>query len=610
MNNYILRNLINIKKGMLILSFLLLTISLYIAHEKQALEYEASILTSTPIILWASIVISIIVGITLIISSFHTNKNDYGDFFSLLSILLLFSVYTIAMGLPIIRGYYMWLLTGDPATHIGWTLNLIDSGHVPNSIIYPILHVFTAEISIISALDLIILQKFIPFFFSLLYIPFFYILFRILLPKKAVIIGLCLCFTFWVGWFFHFTPNLLSNLFFPLVLFVIFRFTFSKDFKWGLLISILLIMYSLFHPVSTIALCLFLFALLLGEYTIKSKYLIKAFPEKKCFNMKVLIIPLLILCVTFIFWISGFRQWTKSISSIYESISREGEMDQLTRLSNRIEYTNVAGYNFFDIMMRMEFGIIVIFILSFFALYFIWNKQKENDHSYLLFSLYFPIFSFCLLTCALFFLNLFFSPLRFLVYMTMICTILASYFIYSLLILNFERYQVQSRRVIKYGVATLLIGLSVSGLVMIYPSPYVLLINYQTTNSEVSGMQHFFNYRDPIIPISAISISPGRYGDFLLNPEEQNYQKIPFYVPKNLIAPWHFGYFTNQSLSNYYIVDTDLIISQRDKVTYIDTYPEIAVNRFQPQDFEKLHYDKNVNLVYNNHGFENWRIIV
>ena len=73
---------------------------------------------------------SVIVGISIVILSLSSSGLGRSNLWKY-GFLLILLCYAIGLGLFIIRGYYMWGIIGDPASHIGWTNDILQNGNVP-----------------------------------------------------------------------------------------------------------------------------------------------------------------------------------------------------------------------------------------------------------------------------------------------------------------------------------------------------------------------------------------------------------------------------------------------------------------------------------------------
>lgn len=86
-----------------------------------------------------------IVGIALVVVAIAKDELDRSSFWKI-GFLLVFLSYTVCLALFIIRSYYMWCMTGDPASHIGWIKETINTGHIAGGVIYPVIHIYVSEI--------------------------------------------------------------------------------------------------------------------------------------------------------------------------------------------------------------------------------------------------------------------------------------------------------------------------------------------------------------------------------------------------------------------------------------------------------------------------------
>ena len=312
------------QKVTLIILLSLLSVALIITWNTPATGYEASIYWSTPLILWVSLIASMIVGVVLVFESIAKNELDQSYLWKI-GLLLVFLSYAICLGLFIIHGYYMWRMNGDPPTHIGWIIETLDTGHAPISVIYPATHIYLSQITFIADLDLVILHKIVPLIFGLLCVLFMYVFAKALFSKPAgalltVVISCSLPF----GWYLDLTPNALANLAFPLVLFLTVRYLQQKTWPWAVALSTVILLYPVFHPVPAIFLGMVLLTLWIPPILPK---VTKILYERKIGDFNRLdfrlVLPFLVLVIWFIFWISSFYIWDLTINSMYQTICSE-----------------------------------------------------------------------------------------------------------------------------------------------------------------------------------------------------------------------------------------------------------------------------------------------
>ncbi|PKL57173.1 MAG: hypothetical protein CVV35_01360 [Methanomicrobiales archaeon HGW-Methanomicrobiales-6] len=595
------------QKVALIFLFSLLSVALVITWNMPATGYESSIYHSTPLILWVSLIASVIAGIALVIVSIAKNELEQNSLWKI-GFLLVFLCYTICLALYIIRGYHMWCMTGDPASHIGWTKETINTGHVPTSIIYPITHIYLSEIVFFTGLDLVILHKMVPLIFGLLCVLFMYVLAQASSSNYggAVLAGvISCCLTF--GWYLNLTPNALSNMLIPFALFLTIKFLQKREWAWAVPLSVIIILYPVFHVLPAVVLGLVLLTLWIPGKLVE---MIQNLREKKIHVLKCssedfwLLFPFLLLLSWFIFWISSFQEFGYTIKDVYYTVALEEETQGAAFL-DQISYAQNYGYSVIEQVLKVYGVQGILILLSLLALLVLWREFTVKCHNKPLFSIYGPVFAILFLMGVLFIFNLPFGPLRFIVYISMLGTLFAAYFFsYFLVDRRSENNLLLQKTGFKVSCATVVITLLfLASMFILYPSPYTLGASSHTTQSEVMGMTFFYDHRDVNVPVTGITIAPGRFSHAFLTPEERSVQRLPMYL-ENQVVPWHFGYDEYHTLSDLYANEMDLIITQKDRLHYVDLFPDMAELRFKEQDFERLDYDPDISLLYSNGGFD------
>lgn len=587
---------------------LLLIVSLVIAHESPAIGYESSIYESTPIIVWFSLITSAVLGITVVI--FQIANKQIENIKLIFGFFLIYSVYIISLSLFIIRGYYGWALFGDPASHIGNINDILINGHISTNLFYPIAHIFTAQIYLLSNLDIRILYQLVPLFFGILYVPFMYIFAKSILPNKnQVLIATIASCTFIIGWYLNFTPNGLSNLFLPLFLYIFINTQKQNDYKWRILLLIVIFLYPLFHPVPT----LFIIILILSSpisfklFSSVRRYYATSSVNHYNYNIpnfkSILFIFLFVWGIT---WISSYSIWEGTIHNFYVLVIGNSS----SNIEGAIKDLNTAqgfGYSVTTYIVKSFGSVFIYFFISILCLPIILKKMASGSDKYLnyLLQFYGTLFATILVILSLYGLNMAFGPLRMIIYITIISTIFVGFFLDWAI----DKGKVQNKRwiskVVIVGTIILLVGIFINGTLLLYPSSYRLEANLQTTEKYFEGMSHFFGNRNISMEITGYYINPYGFSRLLSIPQK-DMQSIHSRIPPDILVPYHFGYQNHSSLSEYYVNKNDLYlaITEQDKIIAKDAFPEIASFRWTLNDFEQLNFDSGLNKIYSNQGFD------
>lgn len=611
-------------KILAIVCFVLLEIAAVAAWKTPTTGYEPSIYSATPPIFWAAIIISMICGIAIVFSQVMNKGYEHNKRW-LIGFLLIFLCFSLCLSLYIIRGYDVWDLGGDAASHIGYVNSIISDGHAPNGLfgsdlIYPITHIYTAELSLMLDQGINLLHKLVPLYIGLLFVGFVYVFARGFLPNKgqailAVMISTLVAADYYVPFYMGFMPYLLADFFFPVAIFVVFKYLWTKKVGWGILSFIMLIASMPFHPILTIALAATLAGIWAFEKVLTGMHRFKLIHIENIDTVrKNHVQPLIILglVVWFVLWISSFEVWGMTVSSLMNLIEFGGSThasELAAATSSAAEY----GYNVLTYFLRTELSILACLAMAAISLPIILRYAlKDKKINYMLL-MYAPIIAIGALILGFYFMNLGFGPTRLIFYVFMISILFAGYFLFKIL----ETLGNSKRRFVPFvsvGLVLILIScLYINGILTLYPSPYVLKPNSETTSQDIQGMGWLFNDRTINSSIASMGITPYRYADALLTPEENNAQMIPRIYPSdyaekkvNLTIPNHFGYLNGTSLAGAFKFDTYLVLTSEDKSVYKDIFPAMAQYRFTSSDFSNMEKDVGMDRLYSSGEFDTW----
>lgn len=591
--------------------FALIILGALAVWNSPATGYEPSIYTATPSTFWRAVIFGLTCGISIVVHQIYTRQHEQGHLW-ILGITLVFTVYAAILSLWIVRGYALWC-PGDPLTHLGKIQDVIATGHIKKGEIYPIVHIYSAQIAQIFGVGPIAPHKYLPFLFGLLNALFFYLFSKSILSEKGqVILATLASMTFLQGWYLNLTPNHLSNLFFPLALFMLVKSFSQGTSQWRLLLAIIVFLFPPFHPVPAFALLIVMLTIGLFD-SVKSifkKELLTAVGSTFDFNISI---PLL-LFVWWVIWVSYSSDILgATIRKIYTVITMGG-LTHLDILVEQIQYGAMHGYSVGEQFFKLYGGIVVLILLALIALPILWRRTFTDLRLRKLSSLYGPLGAFSLATLVLYFLYVGFGPLRMMVYIVILCTMFAGFMLYEIMrVQNFRRanYIHWLRPLL---VVIIVVALFTNGILKLYPSRHILEANWQITRTEITGMGWFLNQKNTNVDMTSLSIPIGRFAHFLLTSEgrarRQDLKRLSsgLYVPENLKVPFHFGYDRLSTLGYWYSEDIYLVLNEKDRRLYQEVFPEIAELRFLPEDFVMLEHDLSVDKLYSNGGFDSYYI--
>ena len=143
----------------------------------------------------------------------------------------------------------------------------------------------------------------------------------------------------------------------------------------------------------------------------------------------------------------------------------------------------------------------------------------------------------------------------------------------------------------------------------LYNSPWVMDFNHQVTKVEIVGLTTFEAFKDPKIP--AVASRPdqiGRLEDYIFGTDSSSVIRLKTDAES---LPSHFGYDKYRTIAEVFNFSSKyVVIFPLDKV-FPNFFPDNVkpnVNQYNENDFEMLNSDPAVNRIYDNGGFEVWKV--
>ena len=554
-------------------------------------NFEFSIYDAYPFIFWLALFAAIITGSgILLINGLLKEQCNYHWIFGIFIIVLADS---ILLFMPLIRGYLNYK-NGDTLVHIGWMKDIIHTGYVSSSNIYPIDHILGVVLNFFTGLSFLEITMIIPVLFSLFFIISFYLLSTVIFSKPSERLFLLAIASVLILGINHmvFTPNFQANMLLPFYLYLLFKSNISNGNRiFSLLLVITCTLLVFFHPLITILIILIFLIWKIASWCQKKLDIIGTFNV----NVNGLIFLMITL---FLSWSTYLYLVTKTAEPIIGKITGSSEsVSEFQNYSDLLSRVNVDITYLVRLILNTYGQSIVLGTLSLICFIYLLVKVIKNEkisNIQLFSSICF--FIFFIASILMFFINSVFGFTR-----IFFCVL-----IFSIILISSTWFQMATdlkiniilTRIITLAILAAVIWFSMFNL---YLSPITKSLNQQVSKSEYFGMNSFFQYRDESYQILEFGISQERMYDALYGRE---YPRINVgYIPLgyNGMPPNHFGYKSGSSLGAEYKETMYFLLTDQGKFYSAIMYPEFRQQwRFNPEDFERLNYDASVQKIYNN----------
>jgi hypothetical protein len=578
-------------------AFLILASVIILIRTGPAVSYERSLYGGYPDYFWGFMIAALFLGqiIILISASCQPKSKSW-----ILGFAVILSVNSILLSLPIIRAYPIYG-RHDVLTHIGWTRNIVASGSVGATDLYPADHILAATTSMIALVDVRVTAFIIPILFSLFYIGSWWVLARRLFlgnraRAMAVIFGSILIYG---NNHLAFAPHPQSFFLLPFVLFLCIGCWRSRHLEFGMMLVVAVLAIVFFHPLSIVLLILVMIILDQVRHvhvrTPRGIYM----PRRPLLQTKTMVRLEALALVAFFLWQSYAYLLLKNIRLIYDWLGGAVGNSEFQTNVNALMISDFPVLKLLMIVLNEYGQMIVIALISFIGIFiFVRNARRSGER-----------FEFVKLFSSIGFLTFFaLSSLSMLLVsivgfarIFMVAALFASLLIPSFLC---ERKSIMVTRMNRRGIVKLaltlatLLSLLLFSTFNLFLSPRVGTENQQVTEAELTGMNYFFAIRSIDIPILDSGIKTKRFYDETYGTDSPRDKMISsFSAP----PPDHFGYNNHSFLGESYSETRYLLVSDVGRHLYEYLYPENQnLWKFDQKDFGMLAMDPSSDKVFDN----------
>ena len=542
-------------KIMMILAVLCFVyISLILTITPPAPGYEYSLYEIYPLIFWITLGILFFIPFVYlyVTTSEHfrisfQKKTAYGLLILSLATLLL------ALYIPSARGYVMYA-GGDTHTHLGYVLDICNSGFIPLDH-YPYSHVLVSIMSLITGVQGIPLTHHIVPLFSVLFVITIFCLSRTIGCTLYQVIAItALAIIPVMGNFMtgeSIMPSTIGWQMIPLFLYCLYNIGFSKHYLKSYLVlgQILCFVFWFVHPETILYLSVIISAIIVACMAASF------FRQHHFLYYTPLLIILLLLVIGFIYQFSLTGAFHSQIQVYYDLLIGTGttEYSPFNQLSSDATFMRKI------IILLENYGqLVVISILSvlFLLYYFLGQKPQAWNRKYLMISILFVVSVIHATVLLALGTAVGVHVYRQYKYILLFSLFLLGFYITDILLAQKKDFIKQMLSIIFSISLILIIIISIGNF---YPSPAIEQVNYQVTHQDISGMQIFYENRESTYLISETLARQHqmRYNALLYGLSyASEMSSIRGINDKTVEPPSGFGYEGNKTMGEQYASET------------------------------------------------------
>lgn len=579
----------------LIISFFSFLLSLVVINDKAAVGYELSIFDSFSYIFYLFLFIPITsAGIYFWYININ-EENMFNSRFRFLWLLLIVLIMMFIFLLPYIKGYAFYPM-GDMPTHLGNVFDIINTGEISTTLIYPIEHIYIATINLITDISVYNISTIIKILFIFIYALSLLLLSNYFFKKESLSILVAIIGTIQLAKVQQ-TPHEIAGLLLVMVFYIYFKSKTCDHKKANFIILFLLffVLYPFFHPLLCIVLIssIIIFDLAINVlnyfFINRSKLNINDMHYLNQFS-KIPIIGTIVLLTWF--W-NHYWFWNYQVGTVVRWLVYDNFDSNIGRVGDVMNRFTLYDINPIELAIKY-YGInIVVILFSLMCLTKLYNSVflKKNRFRSEINKNFFVLSSFIVLMMCFGFLTAIMptwgGPERMLMYASLISPI---YFCAYLFKTNS-----------KYGRSIsliLVLFIFILGPFNVHQSNFQDLPNLQVTQAEINGMNWVITFKEQTITSLFNHERPFRISSLILGAKKS--KDVGIRSSDYKLEP-HFGLDTYSNLGKAYTEDKYLLLSEYDEVLYLTLYPNSIL--YNIHDFIKIENDFTVSNVYENNGF-------
>lgn len=543
----------------LAIGYVALALALLRARAAPADTYEISIYGGTPPTVWIALAVAVLVGVAVAVLGARGLGTP-------LAVALVLAVVATVAFLPLIRNYQSYGIA-DSLTHMGWARGILVGEMSPLSIVYPGAHAAAATVAAVTGVHIGRGMMFMLGMMVSVFLVFVPLVVRTLVGDRASLVagGFSAAFLLPVtnvSTFVDFHTFSLATYFFPVVLFLLFKYLADPRrgtgltnalSSTGLVLVISGIATDLYHPQVAVNL------IVLFGTIVAVQWLYRWLPGGgPLANARSLLAPTLLIGAFFVLWTLRYQVVYNMLGGLVESLQLfvQGEAGAAQVVKQRQESATGLGISTFELFWKLYF-VHAAYVLLAAGLVLVGlagrlDEERPDRNAAVTYVAYggLALTPFFLLHFVGDVSGYFFRHIGF---GMVLITLLGALALHAL-----QRRAIAadvSSWLRPIAVVAVVAGLTLSMLIM-FPSPYIYKANHHVTDQTMTGHEMAFEHQDAADDVRFVGLepSPKRFED-ALRADILTFDSIPpQYMEANNMTEYMAEF---RAQTPYYLMVTD-----------------------------------------------------
>jgi len=330
------------------------------AHQSPVADYELSVYSGTPVLVWLLLFISLVGGIAITVHELATGRHRGSRAYLIGLAVVLLSVLAF-LSVPFIRDYTTW--RADQMGHLGYVQDISLTGYVGSLNPYPMVHVLFFQIASVTGLSNFTVVNLNTVLIFPVFVLVIYLLATVILPtRRQQILATAIASVAMAGiGRYYLIPNTWSMLLLPLLFYCYFR---KDQVPFKLLLVLLLAVYPLLHPLSSLMIIGTLAAIELPKPLYRLLLQRFRMPVSHWIASRPVLWPLLLEIAVFLPWALTREAFSTNRLQFWDQLTGGYGAGEISKIGGALSKVNVQGLDLVILTAKMYGGLLIFGVLA------------------------------------------------------------------------------------------------------------------------------------------------------------------------------------------------------------------------------------------------------